>query len=374
MSQVAPRSAAKRGGDVPYLTIIATIGLVVATYLSWLVLRQTAYILELIAIAALFAVALNPAVDFLEHRCHLRRSLSATVVFVTGAGTFIALVYLFVYPLVDQTLDFIDRFPEMVSDAQEGKGTVGELVQRYDIDTWVAENQDRLRSALTSSTGSVVDIAGKVAATVASLLTVLVLTFLMLLQGPGMMKGPLVFFDDVTQQRIRKVAADCARAVSGYVTGNLLISVIAGIVTFVTMLSTGVPFPFVLAVWVAFTDLIPLVGATLGAIPTIGIAFLHSTKAGVIAFIVYVIYQQIENHIIQPTVMAKTVKMSALTVLVSVLIGVELAGLLGALFAIPVAGVIQVIGRDLLDHRHGRIKHEPTVTEDEIPVSQTEAP
>ena len=143
--------------------------------------------------------------------------------------------------------------------------------------------------------------------------------------------------------------------------GNLVISVIAAIVAFVTMKITGVPFAVVLAVWVAFADLIPLVGATLGAIPVVIVAGLHSPTAGIINLVVYVVYQQIENHLIQPGIMSKTVNLNPLIVLISALIGVELAGLLGALLAIPVAGVIQVIGRDIFDHRHHRLKGEPTV-------------
>jgi predicted PurR-regulated permease PerM len=126
----------------------------------------------------------------------------------------------------------------------------------------------------------------------------------------------------------------------------------------------------VLALWVAFADLIPLVGATLGAIPTIAIAFLHSNTAGIVMIIAFVAYQQFENHVLQVTIMSRTVKLSPLTVLVSVLAGVELFGFLGALLAIPAAGVIQVVARDIYDEHQGRIRPEPTIGEDEVPVSQ----
>ncbi len=111
----------------------------------------------------------------------------------------------------------------------------------------------------------------------------------------------------------------------------------------------------------------------MGAIPTIGVAFLHSIRSGVVMFIVYVIYQQIENHFIQTAVMSRTVNLNPLAVLVSVLIGVDLAGLLGALLAIPIAGVIQVVGRDLFDHRHHRLKGEVTIGADEIPIDTPSA-
>jgi predicted PurR-regulated permease PerM len=119
---------------------------------------------------------------------------------------------------------------------------------------------------------------------------------------------------------------------------------------------------------VGFADLIPLVGATLGAVPTVLVAFLHSTPAGIGAIIFFVVYQQFENHVLQVAIMSRTVNLNPLIVLVSVLIGVELFGLLGALLAIPAAGVIQVIARDVWDERRGRLKDEPTVGASETPI------
>jgi predicted PurR-regulated permease PerM len=154
--------------------------------------------------------------------------------------------------------------------------------------------------------------------------------------------------------------------------GNFLISLIAGAATYILLRILGVPYPEVIALFVAFADLIPLVGATLGAIPTVGLSFLHSTTAGIIALIFYVVYQQFENHVLQVAVMSKTVDVDPLTVLVSVLVGVELWGFLGALLAIPVAGMIQVVIRNVYDPETGRLKKEPTIGESETPVSRAE--
>jgi predicted PurR-regulated permease PerM len=134
----------------------------------------------------------------------------------------------------------------------------------------------------------------------------------------------------------------------------------------------GVPYRGVVAVFVGFADLIPLVGATLGAVVAIAVAALHSLPAAIVVLVVFVVYQQLENHVLQPVIMSRTVELSALTVLVSILIGVELFGFLGALLAIPVAGVLHVIGRDLYDSYRGRLKPEPTTGTDQIPVSQAQ--
>ncbi len=344
-------SGTYRNEKVPYHTIFATIGCVIATYVAWLVFQRVSHILSLIAISVFISLVLNPAVDTLEYRFRLRRSLAASLVFLAGLVLFGALLYLFVQPLVNQTRQLIDRFPEVVQSASNGEGAIGRFVQRYNIDDYVRENQPKFRDALQNSTGSIVSVVSTVASTIATLLTVLVLAFMNLLYGRNMIRAPLMFFHPSTQQRIARVSADAAKSVTGYMVGNLLISAIAGAVTFVTLTWLGVDFAIVLSVWVAFADLIPLVGATLGAIPTVLVAALHSPTAGIISFVVYVVYQQIENHLIQPNVMARTVNLNPLVVLVSALLGVAIAGLLGALLAIPVAGAIQVIGRDLIAHR-----------------------
>jgi predicted PurR-regulated permease PerM len=148
-----------------------------------------------------------------------------------------------------------------------------------------------------------------------------------------------------------------------------VISVIAGLVTWIFLIIVGVPFAGVLGLWVGFADLLPLVGATIGAIPTIAIAFLYSTGAGIAVVVMYIVYQQIENHILQPVVMSRTVNLNPLGVLLSVLVGVELAGFVGALLAIPAAGAIQVVVRDLWDERQARLKPVPTVGVDETPIT-----
>jgi len=196
----------------------------------------------------------------------------------------------------------------------------------------------------------------------------------MVLQGPKLLASWTATLPERQQERVRRVAADCAKAVTGYMTGNLLISIIAGTVTYVVLWIMGVPYRGVVALFVGFADLIPLVGATLGAVVAIAVAALHSLPAAIVVLVVFVVYQQLENHVLQPVIMSRTVQLSALTVLVSILIGVELFGFLGALLAIPVAGVLHVIGRDLYDGYKGRLKPEPTIGEDEVPVSAPDAP
>jgi predicted PurR-regulated permease PerM len=198
-----------------------------------------------------------------------------------------------------------------------------------------------------------------------------VLAYLMVLQGPKIVEGFLGLFSDETAERIDRVGADCARTITGYLTGNLLISVVCGALTYAVLEMTGVPFAAPLAVFVAIADLIPLVGATIGAVVAGAAAFLHSVPTGIIVVVFFIVYQQLENHLLQPIIYARTVKLNPLAVIVSILVAVELAGILGALIAIPVAAMIQIVVRDVWDHRRGRPKAEPTVGEEREPATRS---
>ena len=355
---------------VPVRTILATIGLVLATIISLYLILKLAHIEALLIVAAFFAVVFTPPVNFVRRHLHLSRGLATTVVFLLALALFAAMLYAFIRPLVDQGEQFSNNFPTYLRDAREGRGPLGDLVKRYDLDQRFQDNKQKIVDWARHAGGGAVSVAGKFFQGVLSLVTVLVLAILMILYGPELLEGGLGILSPPKRERVKAVAADCARAITGYVMGNLLISVIAGGLTFIALLAFHVPFAGVLALWVGFADLIPLVGATLGAIPAVGVAFLHSTAAGIGILVFYIVYQQFENHVLQVQIMSRTVDINQLFVLVSVLVGVELFGILGALLAIPAAGVMQVIVRDLWDNRAGKPKEEATIGEDETPVSE----
>lgn len=366
----APTTPSPRPRPVPWRTILATIGAVLATALAILVVREISRVLVWIVIATFLAIVLSPPVNFLEHRLRFPRSLATVVVFILGLLVLTAMLYTFIRPIVEQTQEFVDNFPRYVEDAKAGRGPLGGVVRRYDLDRRLEERQDDIKRNVNRLGSQSVSILARVGNAVAATLTIVVLTILMLLSGPRMLQGGLNILSPPRRDHVRHVAADCAKAVTGYVAGNLLISVIAGTASFVFLWVAGVPFRTVLALWVAFADLIPLIGATLGAIPAVLVALLHSTPAGIATIVFFIVYQQFENHVLQVTIMSKTVDLNPLVVLVSVLIGVELTGMLGALLAIPVAGVVQVIGRDVFDSHRGGVKEEPTVGSEEVPVSE----
>jgi predicted PurR-regulated permease PerM len=203
--------------------------------------------------------------------------------------------------------------------------------------------------------GAALSVTKSVITIVAATVTIVFLTFFMLLEGRDWVERVYSLFPEESRPRWRRVGHDIYRTVGGYVTGNIVISLIAGASITVVLLIMGVPYAVALGLLVAFLDLIPLAGATVAGIVVCIVAFLHTIPAGIVVLVFFVVYQQLENHFLQPVIYGRTVQLSPLAVLVSVLVGAELAGILGALAAIPVAGTIQVLVRDQLAARRGLV-------------------
>lgn len=353
---------------VPVRTIVTAIGLVLLTVLLIEIARITERILIWTVIAAFFAVAIYPLVGRVQRIVGGRRWLATLLVFLGVLIVLGGLVALFVIPLAEEGTTLAKQAPQLYDDARNGKGPIGDLIQRYNLDNLVADNEDKIRSSL-SNLGTPAFGAVRTAGTaVAAIVTIFVLAYLMVLEGPKIVAGSIGLLAPQNRERVQRVGADCARTVTGYISGNLLISVICGVLTWIVLLVLGVPFAGLIALFVALMDLIPLIGATIGAVVATVAAFFVSVPAGIGVVIFFLIYQQAENHLLQPVILSRTVSLNPLTVLLSILLGVELAGVLGALLAIPVAGIIQVIVRDVYDGRRGRLKEHPTTGEEQTPV------
>jgi predicted PurR-regulated permease PerM len=279
-------------------------------------------------------------------------------------------VALFVVPLVNEGTKFADQLPQLIKDTQAGRGPLGGLIQRFHLLQYAQQHSAQIRGYASGLGAPTLAFVKGAATTVAGIVTIFVLAYLMVLEAPRIIDAFLSLFDTGRAERIRRVGSDCARTITGYISGNLLISVICGALTYVVLLVMHVPFAGLIALFVAIADLIPLVGATLGALVATLAGFAHSVTAGIVVIVFFVVYQQVENHLLQPIILSRTVQLDPLTVLVSILVAAELAGILGALLAIPLAGMLQIIARDLWDQRGGRPKAEPTVGVDETPVDK----
>jgi predicted PurR-regulated permease PerM len=354
---------------VPLRAILTTIGLVLATLILLYVVMQIRQILTWIIIAAFFAVALSPLVGwFQRHLFPRHRSLATLVVFVLVLLVIGGIASLFIVPLVNEGKNLATQLPDVINQAKQGRGPIGDLLRRTNALHYVQTHQTQIRSFATGLTTPAAGVLKGIVTGVAGALTIFVLAYLMVLEGPRIVDSSLNLFEPERSGRIRAVAADCARSITGYISGNLLISVVCGVLTWVVLFAFGVQFAVLIAVFVALVDLIPMVGATIGAVAGAAAAFVHSVPAGIAVVVFFVVYQQLENHLLQPVIYARTVKLNPLTVIVAILVAAELAGILGALLAIPVASMIQVIVRDLWDHRRGRPKTEPTVGTDQRPA------
>jgi predicted PurR-regulated permease PerM len=354
---------------------LIVIGLVLATVLLLLLIRATSQVLTWILVAVFFAVALNPAVTWLQRRAAFgKRWLATLLVFLVALILVGGLVTLFLLPLIREGAQVVADFPKIIQDARSGRGPVGGLIERFNLLQYAENNADRFREYAGRLGAPTLTFLRGAATSVAGIVTIFVLAYLMVLEAPKVVDGLLALFDERRAERIRRVGHDCAKTITGYITGNLLISIICGALTYAVLAVLGVPYAGLIALFVGLVDLIPLVGATLGAVIATLAAFVQSTTAGIVVIVFFVLYQQLENHLLQPLIFSRTVKLNPLTVLIAILIAVELAGILGALLAIPVAGIIQIIARDIWDTRRGRLKSEPTVGEDRTPVDVTGPP
>jgi predicted PurR-regulated permease PerM len=341
-------------------TVLAVIALVIAAWALLTIVSATRQVITWVLVALFLAMALNPAVDWFMQHGIKRRGQAAGLTYVLALLAIAAIGYAFIPTLVNQVNDFVQAVPGYVDDLTKGRGRLGFLETKYQIVEKIREQvKEGGASRVLGLTGAAISITKSVVSLVVATITIAFLTFFMLLEGPTWMERIFGLLPEQSRPRWRKVGNDVYRTVGGYVTGNLVISLVAGTLTTVVLLAVGVPFAVALGVIVALLDLIPLAGATIAGVIIGTVAFLHSITAGVVVVVFFIVYQQIENHFLQPVVYSRTVQLSPLVVLVAVLIGAKLAGILGALGAIPIAGAIQVLLIDWHQHRRARAPAAP---------------
>jgi predicted PurR-regulated permease PerM len=352
-------------------TVLAVIGLVIAAWALLTLISVTRQVITWLLVALFLAMALNPAVDWFMRHGVKKRGYAAGLTYVLALVGIAAIGYAFVPTLVNQVNDFVHAVPGYVDDLTKGKGRFGFLETKYQIVEKIREQINKGGATkVLGLTGAAVTVTKSVISLVVATITIAFLTFFMLLEGPMWMERIFGLLPEESRPRWRKVGNDVYRTVGGYVSGNLVISLIAGTLTTIVLLALGVPFAIALGVIVAILDLIPLAGATIAGIIIGIVAFIHSLTAGIVVVIFFVVYQQLENHFLQPVVYSRTVQLSPLAVLVAILIGAKVAGILGALGAIPIAGAIQVLLIDWQQHRKPRPAgaRESAVPEEPPPV------
>jgi predicted PurR-regulated permease PerM len=305
-----------------------------------------------VIIALFLALALDPFVGFIQRHTRLGRGAAIAVAYLIVLAVIAGIGATFIPKLVDEVNGFVQALPNYVHDLTHGRGRLGYLERKYHVVEKVREQvQNGGATKVLGLSGAALSITKSIITIIAATVTIVFLTFFMLLEGRSWVDRAYSLLPEESQPRWRQVGGEIYRTIGGYVTGNIVISLIAGASMTIVLLIMGVPYAVALGLIVAFLDLIPLAGATIAGIIVTVVAFLHSVPAGIVIVVFVVVYQQVENHFLQPVIYGRTVELSPLAVLVSVLVGAELAGVLGALAAIPVAGALQVIVRDQLAHR-----------------------
>jgi predicted PurR-regulated permease PerM len=335
-------------------TIITSALVLLALGTALWVVYVSRQVLTWVLVSVFLALALNPAVEWLHRRMNVtNRAAAAAVIYLAAILALVGMGFLFIPPLADQINGLAKAIPGYVQDLTAGRGPLGFLERKYHVVEKVREavNSGDGAAGFATSASTALAITKGVLTAIVGVVTIAFMTFFMILEGPAWLDRLYSLVPEESEGRWRTVGDRIATTVSGYVTGNLLISVVAGISSAIVLAILGVPYALALGLLVAILDLIPLAGATLAGIIITTVAFLTSITAGIIVAVFVVLYQQLENHLLQPLVYGRTVQLSPLAVLIAVLVGSEVAGVLGALGAIPIAGTLQIL---LVDWREQR--------------------
>jgi predicted PurR-regulated permease PerM len=340
---------------VPTATIVVTVAVVVAVYLAGKLLYRLRDIVLLMVLGGFITLLLDPLVVTLQRRVVHRRGYAVAIVTLLAIVAFIALGFAFGYPLVHGLTHLAESLPKDVKQAEQGHGWIGHLVKRYHVESWVQRNSPKLISFAEGLTKPVLSVGKGAVSVLLSLVALFIFVLLLLLEAPKLRAGILSVMSPHAAARWERLGGDITRSVSGYMAGNLATSLIAGVVVFVTLTLLDVPFALLWALWVALVDFLPMVGGAIAGIPTVLFAFTHSVVAGIVTAVVFIVYTQVENHILNPIVMSRTVRINPLLVFVSVIvaagIGSWVGGIFGgfaaALIAIPAAGAAQAVFKEV---------------------------
>ena len=341
---------------ISFETFAKVIMMVVGTIVLFVAVRKASHALLLIFVAFFLALALNAPVNWLGQRLPGKRrgsrslatSLSFLIV-VLLLGGFLASV---VPPLARQTQSLTTAAPHLIEDFRSQDSQVGHIVRKYHLEGQVTSVSNQLSVRLKNAGGSAFSTVQRVGSSVFSTLTILVLTFMMLVEGPGWLRFLRDVIPDRRHRLADRLASDMYGVIKGFVNGQVILAAVAALLISPALFILHVSYPVALVVVVFICGLIPMVGHTIGAIIVTIVALFHSTSAAIIILAYYILYQQIENYLVQPRIQANSTNMSPLLVFLAVVIGVSFGGLFGALIAIPFAGCVRIVVLEFLRNQN----------------------
>lgn len=338
-------------------TVIRVLALVVVALFAISLLHAIVQPLTLILISGFLALALNPAVSWISGKLKSQSRVRATGAAYVLVISFLVAFFSFVFPpLVAQTVDFIKDVPNTVQDLKDADTPLGGFVERYDLNDEVTQLTDDYGSRFQDLGKPALSTAGKIGTALVSIVTVLVLTFMLLVEGPVWLKRYFDALPSPRRTRHQNLAKRMYKVVVGYVNGQVLIAAMGGFFATTTLfiasqiLDVDVN-PIALGGIIALFALLPMIGTILGAAIVILACLIVSVPLAIVMAIFFTIYQQIENVTIQPYVQSKSSNLTPLIVFVAAILGVGLGGILGVFLAIPAAGCLKVFIEDYYDHR-----------------------
>ncbi len=315
------------------------------------------HVLTLIGVSLFLALALNPAVTWIaRHLKSKSRTLATGVAYLTVLVIVSGLLTLVVPSLVKQTTDFVQDLPNTVNSFQTQDSGLARTVRRYNIDEKLSNLSTDLSNRVGDFSGPVLSTAGRIGNALISLVTVLVLTFMILIEGPIWLDRAVSIVAEAERKRLRNVLRKMYKVITGYVNGQVFIAAIASlfaaIALYVGSTVTDVSLnPIALAGIVFIMGLIPLIGNTLAAAVVVLVCLFSSAPLAIGMAIYFLIYQQVENATLQPYIQARSNQLTPLIVFVAALVGASVGGLLGALGAIPVAGCLRILFDEYVSDR-----------------------
>jgi predicted PurR-regulated permease PerM len=346
--------------DAPAKAIVRIVLIVVCVAIALYLLYRLRQPISWVLIAVFLAVALSPPVRWLER--WMKRGLAITVVYLCLLAVPLMLIAVIVPPLVTEGDKFAKNVPEYardVTDYVEKNERLREINRDYDVTSKLEEEAGKLPGKLGGAANTLRDVGFGIVSSLFALITILVLAAFLLGSGRNWVNAFLLLRPPEEAARLRRALDHMAAAVGGYVAGAMLIALIAGVATYIVLTILGVPFKEPLALIAGLFSLIPLIGATIAAVLIGLVTLFENFPTATIVWVIWaIVYQQVENHLIQPQIQKRTVNVHPFVTVVAVLFGATLFGIIGALVAIPVAASIQILLREYWDFRSMDVRKE----------------
>ncbi|HVB50365.1 MAG TPA: AI-2E family transporter [Acidimicrobiales bacterium] len=337
--------------NVPLRTILVTIFTVALVLVAGEALYRLRAVLLLMLVGGFIALLLNPLVLSLQNWKLPRRGMAVFVVTLVAVLLFTGLAFAFGYPLVNSTTHLAHALPRYISQAEKGKGWIGHLLRHYHVKSWIHKNASKLVTFAKGLSKPALALGKGAVTLLFELFALFAFVVLLLLEGPKIRRSLISMMSPETVTWVSRVGSKIGKSALGFMIGDLAMSLTAGLAVFITLWAVSVPFAFLWALWVALVDFLPQVGGLLAGVPTVLFALVHSLSAGIITGVVFVVYSLLENHVLYPIVMSRTVKINPLTVFIAIIVGAEFGawvggifgGFVGVLLAVPGAATVHVL-------------------------------